>query len=86
MGNHVFTFRNNFRLDAQIQTSRYTNTALYIVAGVDHSSLNLCSMQTFLSLLLLLIAVIHSVNPDQRVIGLEDNTDYHVILKSSDAS
>ena len=43
-------------------------------------------MQTFLSLLLLLIAVIHSVNPDLRVTGLEDNTDYHVIMKSSDAT
>ena len=69
---------------------KYTNIRVhkycFIVAGVDHSSLNLCSMQTFLSLLLLLVAAIHSVNPDQRVIGLEDNTDYHVIMKSSDAT
>ena len=28
MESQGFTFRNNFRLDAQIQTSRYTNTAL----------------------------------------------------------
>ena len=43
-------------------------------------------MQTFLSFLLLLVAAIHSVNPDQRVIGLEDSTDYHVIMKTSDAT
>ena len=86
------TYLLYFRLNAQIQTSRYTNTNIkvhkyyFIITGVDHSSLNLCSMQTFLSLLLLLIAAIHSVNPDQRVIGLEDSTDYHVIMKTSDAT
>ena len=39
-------------------------------------------MKTAMSLLLILITGgISSVNPDQRVTGLKDIDDYHVIMK-----
>ena len=38
-------------------------------------------MKTLTSLLFLLIAGISSVNTDQRVTGLKDIDDYHVIMK-----
>ena len=37
-------------------------------------------MKTAMSLLLILIGI-SSVNPDQRVTGLKDIDDYHVIMK-----
>ena len=38
-------------------------------------------MKAVMSLLLILITSISSVNPDQRVTGLKDIDDYHVIMK-----
>ena len=39
------------------------------------------SLVLILILILILITGISSVNPDQRVTGLKDIDDYHVIMK-----
>ena len=43
---------------------------------------NLQRMKPLLNLLLLLTATITSVNSDQRVTGLKDIDDYHVMMKT----
>ena len=48
---------------------------------VGQLSLSLWMMKAVMSLVLILITGISSVNPDQRITGLKDIDDYHVIMK-----
>ena len=47
---------------------------------VGQLSLSLRMMKAVMSLVLILITGISSVNPDQRVTGLRDIDDYHVSM------